>query len=70
MCIRDRSDTEAPKILTKFKAPKIPTLFLARLLSFRQPKRDYIGYKRAHLAAREAINIKMLGRGILKLPEF
>ena len=29
------SDTEAPKIPT-FKAPEIPTLFLPRLLNFRQ----------------------------------
>ena len=63
------SDIEAPKIPTNFKAPKIPTPFLTRLLSFRQPKKDYNGYKRAHIAAREAKNI-MLRLSLLKLLEF
>ena len=40
------SDTEAPIIPTNSKAPKIRTVFLARLPSFRHQKRTLIIYKR------------------------
>ena len=39
------SDTEAPIIQTNSKAPETPTVFLARLLSFRQQKNTMIVIK-------------------------